>query len=1665
MKLASYSLPLIPPWLKRLSLVCTMTVSSTGALSAQGPGLGNLSYSPGEVFTQISPSVDNAEDGSDSGFLPPDYPYRKDYGVNVATMVNGYLIGIFAPDSGRGPGGWIALDASNPRNLELVKRVYEPDNTSEYRTGNDLRTAEFREPHSIGLAENNLVAIQTGRGIEIWDWSDVENPVQDSRLRIDNVNYGDYTRVSWQLFWQAPYLYVSRGPDGLTIVDTSDVHNPIVVKTIPKNELGGFNIGPVFALGNELYLSSMETTDGFSILDISNPVNPTLTKSVSSLPDKYYSSCWDGKRAYFGARSYGNPLRIYDTTTNPMALVNEDHSGFVNLYCNLQDDRLLLGNQEDIAVLDIGDLDNITRLGTGSLDVHDLSHSDHGQVFPMGNLVWVGNDHGSGSALIAQQTEPDTLPPQVHRTVPGKSEVKVPLSSRIGIAFSDSILMESVNSNTFKVTRKGETTPLPGLYSVNLGFVHFSPKQELEPNQIYEVTLNGIQDFAGNAQSEYSFSFSTGDVTEHDISIQVPRTSALGQTITLRANAAPIDGGTVEYSWDFGDGSPFSEGSIVSHTYTKPGHWNPAVTVRESGLESSKSTRVTIYQPATPTRPVTSSTLIHAGYRVIAVNEDNNSVSAMSATSPFDKEWIVDVGERPRTLAEAPNGDIWVVNQDSSSITILDPEQGSIRGEIALPRASQPYGIVFSPDQTAALVTLQATGELLKLDPSSHRIIDRADVGLHARGIAVDYNSGYALVTRFVSPQDHAEVVKVDINNMGYADPIILAKDTETFDGPDRSRGIPNYLNSVTIAPDGRTAWVPSNKANVDRGAYNEDQDLTFETTVRAIVSQIDLQTGLEVRQKQLDFDNRAQPKSVVFSALGDYVYVAMEGQNSVEVRDAYTNNRVNEIVTVGDAPRGLVRAGDFLFVHGFLSRTITVFDVSDLELGDSQITRLKEFPTVANEKLNSRVLAGKKIFYNAVDPRMSSDGYLSCASCHTGGDSDGRVWDFTQRGEGLRNSISLLGRRGMGNGNVHWTANFDEIQDFENDIRSGFGGVGFLSDAEFNETSDPLGNPKAGLNSDLDNLAFYVSSLNKYPRSPYRNQDGSLTSEAQRGKQLFSSKGCQSCHSGPFYTDNSFHDVGTIEASSGSRRGGNLDAIETPTLIGLAGSAPYFHNGQAETLDQVLLTGSEHTVTDAVDRARLVAFLEQIEYEGTDVEVPSPPAGASYVYLSDLDPTDDENGYGPIQINHSNGGSGDEGAGGNKIRINGTEYDKGLGVHAYSKIIYDISKKGYNQFSAYVGVDDEVSSNGSVIFKVYVDDETNKVYESTNKLTGKDGAEKVEVSLEPGNYQLILVVEDAGDGNSHDHADWADAKLRLPSVDADQPGLYYGTVSGNLNKTAANPKTAITVDLSETEDNIAQNTTEIFSGYIYDEDGYISFKEHMDDKVLLLIDGNEVLNDGKWNSETWKENLKLSPGWHRFELRISNGSGLSGPTSGIGFAMDPDGGTNWIHPEDPGDGSLFRTSAPEERYEYVSDLQEDSSVNGWGPIEKNRSNGEKIEGQEGPLTIRGTQYEKGLGVHSYSEVTYTIDAGKYNQFSADIGIDDEVKGRIYGEGSVKFEVRINGNSVYESQVLTGFDNPARISVPIPSSATEVKLIVHDGGDGGNCDHADWANARFRLTP
>jgi hypothetical protein len=110
----------------------------------------------------------------------------------------------------------------------------------------------------------------------------------------------------------------------------------------------------------------------------------------------------------------------------------------------------------------------------------------------------------------------------------------------------------------------------------------------------------------------------------------------------------------------------------------------------------------------------------------------------------------------------------------------------------------------------------------------------------------------------------------------------------------------------------------------------------------------------------------------------------------------------------------------------------------------------------------------------------------------------------------------------------------------------------------------------------------------------------------------------------------------------------------------------------------------------------------------------------------------------------------------GTSIVLNGVTYNKGLGTHANSEIVYDL-KGLFLEFSAHIGLDDaEVKSPGSIVFEVYTD----KVLRFKSPVMRWD-SETIHVMLDVKKVkELSLVVKDAGDGNMCDHANWADAIL-----------------------------------------------------------------------------------------------------------------------------------------------------------------------------------------------------------------------------------------------------------------------------------------------------------------
>lgn len=994
-------------------------------------------------------------------------------------------------------------------------------------------------------------------------------------------------------------------------------------------------IGHPILLGNILYIASDQSNTGIAAYDISDSLQnpgtaPRLIGVLKTSIGGYWPEPWGANgQLYimFPSRENGH-FFVADVTDPANMHVIADRrlpSGGDPSYIQFQDnfafmDRYKINMQDNFSV------DLTLAADANGIDVSQFA-------LPVGNLVLTGGyphppTHVQGMAIWAHQAEPDLNGPTVGYHIPKNEAINYPVAAPISLLIHETLRTETIiNGTNFLVRPIISGTPgafLPGRIAYSFDDVlTFTPDQNLLPNTTYEVLLpqDGIKDAVGNGMVGYSFRFSTGSSISGgnlppvvNSFTSAPYPISPGGQVTLTVSASDPENAQLSYRYQFGDGSQDSDWvseNSITHIYTEAGHHNAIVQVRDpSGSVSIKRLTVTVIAPIAQPSTGRSSSIAFDATRQLTwtVNPDNDSVTRINSSDQI-QEIDLGNGASPRNIALDGSGNAWITGFGTDSIYIIAPNSTSYE-RIALSYGSAPFGIVFSPDMASAYITLYGRGELKRYTAVTRQESATLALGQTPRALAVTSDGARLFVTRFISPQTRGEVWDVNLNNFLLTRTITLQEDWLTSDSASGSRGIPNYLSAVAIHPSGNRAWVTSKFDNTERGLFQNGKDLNQENTVRAIVSEIDLSTNQEVSGARRDIDNSDSPSAITFSPLGDYAFITLQGNNVVVVYDTFISAE-NELALVpsvarfktGLAPQGIVfdSVNNRLVIQNFLTRDLSIFDIEPFIYGTSLSASSFNLKTITTEKLTSLQLQGKQIFYNASDEggaqgrnRMSADGYISCASCHIDGGHDGRTWDFTGRGEGLRNTTDLRGRAGMQHGRVHWSANFDEIQDFENDIRNAFGGAGFMSDNDFISTSDTLGTQKAGISPELDALATYVSSLGSstIPRSPYRNSDGAHSLSAIAGQLVFNSQNCTSCHGGTSLTDSdlnssNLHNVGSISTSSGNRLGAALTGIDTPTLLGLWTSNPYFHDGSALALEEVFSKAGE-TIFQAEDATML---------------------------------------------------------------------------------------------------------------------------------------------------------------------------------------------------------------------------------------------------------------------------------------------------------------------------------------------------------------------------------------------------------------------------------------------------------------------------------------------
>jgi PKD domain/Di-haem oxidoreductase, putative peroxidase len=629
------------------------------------------------------------------------------------------------------------------------------------------------------------------------------------------------------------------------------------------------------------------------------------------------------------------------------------------------------------------------------------------------------------------------------------------------------------------------------------------------------------------------------------------------------------------FTWDFGDGQS-GEGAAVEHSYSSPGRYTLRLTAESGGQRDIADGELTVVNTPLSTAPSAGNKLLWAEERLYAAMTDANEVVVVEDMAVVQR---FSVCAEPVSLATRDG--VLAVACRLDRVQTWSMTTGTLLEESSFPWGSRPLGLAYD---AVGRLWVSGANALWRLEGGPEKVVESPDL----RALAAGPLGVYA--PRFRSAGASGELLHYDDVGLSFSLPPDPGPDSDTD-----ARGLPNYLTSVVLSPDGQSLVVAGLKANMDRGLVRDGLAMRNDAVSRSLLRSLDPETG-EQKGRAI-FDNRDMVGAVTFTPTGDRLLVAHLGAKVVDILDPWQLTRIGGWQDVGVGLDGIATDGHTAWVLASWDRKLIAYD---LDAGNAQV-ELGRLDLLATEPLPAEVLAGGRLFHAAGDPRMSLDAYLSCASCHLDGDSDHRTWDFTDRGEGLRNTLPLYAM--PTEGPFHWSANFDELQDFENDIRLHQLGTGFLAEADWAECSDTLGPSKAGRSAELDALVAYLDHLRgQVPRSPYRNIDGSPTADAVEGGAIFQREGCESCHRSPDYTDAGWstedqpilHDVGTLLPTSGGRLGGELTGLRSPGLRGLHASAPYLHDGRAATVEEAL---AAHGISLApADQAALVRFLLELE-------------------------------------------------------------------------------------------------------------------------------------------------------------------------------------------------------------------------------------------------------------------------------------------------------------------------------------------------------------------------------------------------------------------------------------------------------------------------------------
>ena len=283
-----------------------------------------------------------------------------------------------------------------------------------------------------------------------------------------------------------------------------------------------------------------------------------------------------------------------------------------------------------------------------------------------------------------------------------------------------------------------------------------------------------------------------------------------------------------------------------------------------------------------------------------------------------------------------------------------------------------------------------------------------------------------------------------------------------------------------------------------------------------------------------------------------------------------------------------------------------------------------------------SKADLGEMLFF---DTRLSNNNQLACSSCHqldAGGD------DNVARGISTSASQHVVNTPSIFNAQFNFRQNWDgSVRTLEEQInlavknRHVFSSswdeiIATLSkDSELADDFREVYLDGITRENIIDALVEFEKTLIT-PNSPFdrylRNEDGALTDEELKGYQAFKELGCISCHQGINIGGNLYQkfgvfynyiaergDIKKLDYGRMNQTNRQMDAFvfKVPSLRNIAVTAPYLHDGSAETIEEAIIimgkTQLGRTLTDD-ETLQIKAFLKTLtgEYRNTSLEDPS---------------------------------------------------------------------------------------------------------------------------------------------------------------------------------------------------------------------------------------------------------------------------------------------------------------------------------------------------------------------------------------------------------------------------------------------------------------------------